>query len=179
MYKTERVGIEIGSLQKAATSMAKRYGRIGIQEPEDIAQNAILRMLKRHGNAGVPSMGWLFVAVKFSALDAARVASRENRHVWRGAENEIEFYGEPDSYCRSPIALAGVVKEQAVEPDVMPQLMAMLGSLSEPLKQTLVLYAEGYIYTEIAQMTNTNVGTVRSRLHHARKKAKRMLKSLA
>lgn len=176
MYKTERVGIEIGSLQKAATSMAKRYGRIGIQEPEDIAQNALLRMLKRHGNAGVPSMGWLFVAVKFTALDAARAASRENRHVWRGAENEIESYGEPDSYSRSPI---GVVKEAAVEPDVMPQLTGMLGRLSEPLKQTLVLYAEGYSYTEIAQMTNTNVGTVRSRLHHARRKAKRMLKSLA
>lgn len=175
MYKTERVGIEIGSLQKAATSMAKRYGRIGIQEPDDIAQNAMLRMLKRHGNAGAPSMGWLAVAVKFSAWDAARAASRESRHVWRGSENEIEFYGEPDSYSRSPI---GMVKEQAAEPDVMPQLKEVLGGLSEPLKRTLVLYAEGYTYMEIANLTNTNVGTVRSRLHHARRKAKRSLKSL-
>jgi DNA-directed RNA polymerase specialized sigma24 family protein len=41
-----------------------------------------------------------------------------------------------------------------------------------------VLYSEGNSYEEIARLTNTKLGTVRSRLHYARRRAKGLLSGI-
>ena len=41
--------------------------------------------------------------------------------------------------------------------------------------RSLWLYAHGYDYGEIAAMTGTNIGTVKSRVHYSRKRLKRLL----
>lgn len=41
--------------------------------------------------------------------------------------------------------------------------------------RSLMLYAEGYDYGEIAEATGARVGTVKSRIHYARKRLKQLL----
>jgi DNA-directed RNA polymerase specialized sigma24 family protein len=59
-----------------------------------------------------------------------------------------------------------------VEPDLIPRLKNVLKELTKPLRQVLILHAEGYSDSQIAVMTKTKLGTVRSRLHYARKRAR-------
>ena len=50
--------------------------------------------------------------------------------------------------------------------------------LPENLKEPFMFYFEGYSYEEIAQKFEIPLGTVKSRIHHARKKLKKSLKLL-
>lgn len=51
-----------------------------------------------------------------------------------------------------------------------------MAHLPEPQRQVLILYAEeGFSYEEIAEALAINLGTVKSRLHHARKTLRRLL----
>ena len=66
------------------------------------------------------------------------------------------------------------VKETA-EPDVLPRVNAMFDRLRPGLREPLALFADGATYLEIGQALHIPPGTVRSRIHHARKHAVRML----
>ncbi|MEP7284208.1 MAG: RNA polymerase sigma factor [Chloroflexota bacterium] len=57
------------------------------------------------------------------------------------------------------------------------EVKAAIDRLPEPQRQALILYAEENLsYAEIAIATQTNIGTVKSRLHHAKKALPYLLK---
>jgi len=60
------------------------------------------------------------------------------------------------------------------------RIQAALNTLPEVFRLT-VIYAdiEGLSYEEIAEATNTNIGTVRSRLHRGRKLLRSRIQGLA
>jgi len=166
---------EMCSMFEAAKGMARRYGQIGLAEPDDLVQTTMIKLLKMH-RAGVPRLGWLHKAIRSAAMDAGRAARREERIFWETSSADLRRVCEradEDGY----LYLSGSyrVREQDLEIDLMPRLKNMLNQLSKPLRQVLVLYTEGYSYEEIGQLTNTNVGTVRSRLHYARRRAEDLL----
>lgn len=78
MQVIEHGTVEMSSMLAAAKLMARRYGQIGVLEPDDIAQNAMLKLLKKKDEP-MPTLGWLYMAVRSSAVDAGRRASREQR----------------------------------------------------------------------------------------------------
>ena len=56
-------------------------------------------------------------------------------------------------------------------------MRATLERLPEVQRQTVILYAEeNFTYTQIAQAMGTNIGTVKSRLHHARRTLRRLVR---
>ncbi len=58
------------------------------------------------------------------------------------------------------------------------QVKAAMDQLPEAQKQALVLYAEeNFSYEEIAAALEINIGTVKSRLHHARQAVKKMMQN--
>src|SRR5262249_32507942 len=63
--------------------------------------------------------------------------------------------------------------------DVMTEIDSVMANLTVPFRQVLMLVADGYSYDEIAALTGVKIGTVRSRLHHARKKAQSLLHDAA
>ena len=69
------------------------------------------------------------------------------------------------------------VKETA-EPDILPRVNAMFDRLNPKLREPLALFADGATYQEIEQALHIPYGSVRSRIHHARKHAVRMLADL-
>lgn len=177
MQGIENAPRETSSMLVTAKRMARKYGQIGVCEPDDIAQNAMLRLLKRKDEQP-PTFAWLHLAVRYSALDAGRRASRDRRLVYRWYCNTkvVAEQSEPFSYAPGFDVFA--VSDDKSEIDLMPHLKNVLLKLSGPLKQVLVLYSEGHSYEEISQLTNVKLGTVRSRLHYARRRAKKLLAGL-
>jgi RNA polymerase sigma-70 factor (ECF subfamily) len=65
-----------------------------------------------------------------------------------------------------------------IEPDVLPRICQALRELPRTQRLALVLWLCGYDYFEITQITGADLGTVRSRIHHARHKARQLLVDL-
>lgn len=171
---------EVSTIYRAARQMARKFGYIGFLEPEDIAQQALLKMLKAH--IMPPSMALLFTTVRNTAIDAMRSVKRESKFVTRvddldGALSICERADE-DGYLRNRRIHPATAADD-IEIDLMPRIKNMLQGLSKPARQVLVLYSEGYDYAEISQITGANIGTVRSRLHYARKRARTLLEAIA
>lgn len=66
-----------------------------------------------------------------------------------------------------------MAEAQPMEPDVLDRLaladvLAEIGKFSAPLREALMLAADGYEYTEIAERMHTPVGTAKSRVFRAR-----------
>jgi RNA polymerase sigma-70 factor (ECF subfamily) len=163
----------------AAKRMARQYGQIGLAEPDDIIQSAMVKLLKKD-DGRKPTLGWLYRAVHSSAMDAGRSASRDKQMICNESSDDPRLVCERADQCSCLRFHGGyIVREESCEIDLMPRLKNMLEKLSKPLKQVLVLYSEGYSYQEIARLTNTNIGTVRSRLHYARRRAQDLLGDMA
>ncbi len=56
------------------------------------------------------------------------------------------------------------------------ELTKALDKLDELYRQPLIMVGEGYHYDEIAKYLNIPIGTLKSRIHHGRKKLRKMLK---
>jgi RNA polymerase sigma factor (sigma-70 family) len=179
MQDVERSKVDIGSVLFEAKRFARRYGRIGLAEPDDIVQNAMLKLLCRRDGRHL-SLGLLYTAVRCAAFDAGRKASRESQYVFhdRPDEQRTVYEGADENGYRSGLDSC-VADQDDIETDLTPGLKNMLEKLRKPLRQVLLLHSEGYSYREIAQLTNVNIGTVRSRLHYARRRAKSLLGDMA
>ena len=81
------------------------------------------------------------------------------------------------------LMLAHARKEDLTEASIAhqresPKAAIIKAALQEgPPEQAaaLLMYAEGLAYQEIASVTNTNLGTIRSRIHRARTRCKKLL----
>jgi len=170
MQEIRRFEKEIGSMFHEARKMARRYGRIGIAEPDDIVQAAMLELLNKNDGREA-NLGWMFKVVKSSAMDAGRQAKRERR--------VMSFDG---LYDREKLEESCLVREEAGRDlgiDLLPRLKDLFSRLSKPHAEAMVLYLEGHSYEEIADLTGMRKGTVRSRLHYARRQARSILSDLA
>ncbi len=177
MQCIENAAPEISSMLDAATRMARRYGQIGVCDPDDLAQNAMLKLLKKIDDE-MPTFGWLCLAVRSSAGDAGRCLSRDRKLFYHLQCNTGVVEKRSGEYSYLPGFSQCSVREVDSEIDLMPRLKNVLDKLSGPLKQVLVLYSEGHSYEDIARLTNTKLGTVRSRLHYARRRAKKILSGI-
>ena len=89
-----------------------------------------------------------------------------------------------DGLARSTSAAGSFAVDRSPLPDEVVQwhllfeeVRATLERLPEVQRQTVILYAEeNFTYTQIAQAMNTNLGTVKSRLHHARRTLRRLVR---
>ena len=151
MKKIQRSIDGISSILSEVKKMASRYRQIGLAEPEDIVQEAMLKVLKKKDKNAI-GHGWLYLAVQSSARDAGRKASRDRRLIQKSAVLSVS---EPTVSYGERLILRSEAEDN-------------LSRLSKPQREALVLFAEGHEYEEIARMTDAKIGTVRSRLYSRR-----------
>lgn len=156
-------------MRRTAKNMAARYGRIGINDSEDIAQNVMICVL-RNPNSLELGTRWISKAVKNNVIDALRrfTKERDNTFVPPKADHDLKV-SEPldfEQYCSASTSQT---------PDLRLDLAHALASMQKPLMMTLWLYSQGYSCVEIAAITNTNRSTVRTRLFYGRKTAQKLL----
>jgi RNA polymerase sigma-70 factor (ECF subfamily) len=180
MKGTRQGNDEVRSMFTIARRMAYKYGTIGYFDPEDMAQIAMIKLLNRSGERPA-TIGWLYKTVRSAAADAARAVSRERAFASFGDD------GLPDCVCEHADGIGSVygygrpeiLDELEEQNDLIPQLVHMLKQLAAPLRVVLLLYANGHSYEQIATATGAKLGTVRSRLHYARIRAKAILRDCA
>lgn len=168
---------EIIAMHTVAQRLAQGFGKVGINEPDDIAQQALTKVLKSPPASNRPWHNWLYKVVVSTVSDAGRVYKREKKYLCTFDFEEPTAGRVCEATDDERISRYTVNQQFAddVEVDLMPRLKNVLATLSKAHRQVLLLYAEGYEYQEIAEMTKTNIGTVRSRLHNARKRAQSLL----
>lgn len=166
---------DFGTLYRTAERMASRFGTIGIHEPADIAQDVMIKVIKKSDGRGANNC-WLRKAVQTTAIDAGRAFIREAHLIDHGAEVSADgnICVPTDTPTPLYIGPAEHANHDEVEIDLIPRLKTVLDQLTKPLRQTLVLHAEGYSYEEIGRIMECNVGTVRSRLHYSRLRAREL-----
>lgn len=175
MQKMNAGNERIYTLFQKAKKLVGRYGRIGLVEPEDLVQEVMLKVLSKV-DGKQPSSAWLFKVVRSCAADAGRHARGDERFIWRDRfEDSMVVCERAEENGYKSMYRDCAVQENDIEIDLLPRLKNMLAGLSKPARQVLILYSEGFSYLEIAELTGSNVGTVRSRLHYARRRAKELL----
>jgi RNA polymerase sigma factor (sigma-70 family) len=98
---------------------------------------------------------WLLAVVHHKAVDAVRREESQRRRQARAEE---------DLALEAPVA-ARDVEEEAWTRVVAEQVRSALGALSQPQREALTLaYYGGYTQREVAALTGTPLGTVKTRM---------------
>lgn len=136
--------------------MSSRYRHWRI-DTDDLVQTVLCRLLSMQDRPhNVP--GWLRTTTRNAAIDLVYEtfwSKRYKQRPLRQVVSEGPFVG----YVRGK-------EEDAVECEL---LLDRIELLSPPHKVAIKLYAAGYSYEEIAQLTQNKKNTIRSRIHYARK----------
>ena len=139
---------------------------VGADEAEDVSQDAFLRAFHRldrfRGDA--PFRSWLLRITHNAALD----------HLGRRRAEPVD----PDSLDTAEPATARPPAERLEVRERIERLERKLRGLTPQHRVVLVLRdAEGLSYEEIADITETPLGSVKGRLHRARREFVEMLRA--
>lgn len=146
-------------------------------DAEDLTQEAFIRAFRFFGQyrRELPFDSWLYKIMSNVFIDKLR----------RRPKAKIRSLDQPvmteDGEAQFDVADTSAGPEEALLSSEMDgRIQAALDTLPEAFRLT-VLYAdiEGLSYEEIAEATNTNIGTVRSRLHRGRRLLRSKLKGYA
>lgn len=156
--------------QNAAYSVAYRL----LGEPfsaSDAAQEAFINAYRKlHDFRGGSFKAWLLRIVTNGVYDRLRYEKR------RPADS-IEDLPGAETDDGAPLVSPSATPEQAAEQrDAQRAIQDCLGGLPSDQRATLVMFdLEGYSYQEVAETTDVQLGTVKSRLSRARLAMRRCL----
>jgi RNA polymerase sigma-70 factor (ECF subfamily) len=139
---------------------------VGPAEAEDVSQDAFLRAFHRleHFRGEAPFRAWLLRITHNAALD----------HLERRGPEPVD----PETFDASKQSPSRPPAEQLEVRERIERLERKLRGLSHQHRVVLVLRdAEGLSYEEIADITDTPLGTVKGRLHRARREFVEMLRA--
>lgn len=146
-------------------------------DAEDLTQEAFIRAFRFFGQyrRELPFDSWLYKIMSNVFIDKlrrrpkAKIRSIDQPIVTSNGEVQFDV----------PDTSAGP-EEAVLSQEMDGRIQDALSTLPESFRLT-VIYAdiEGFSYEEIAEATNTNIGTVRSRLHRGRRLLRNKLKSYA
>jgi len=139
---------------------------VGSDEAEDVSQDAFLRAFHRlhHFRGDAPFRSWLLRITHNAALD----------HLGRRRPEPVD----PETLETAEQSLSRQPAERLEVRERIERLERKLRGLSPQHRTVLVLRdAEGLSYAEIADITDTPIGSVKGRLHRARVEFIEMLRA--
>ena len=139
------------------------------EDAQDCLQEAMLRVYRAiSGFKGQSSFAtWVYRITMNTCLDELR--KRKNRP-GTSLDNLVDSGWSPTDEDDTP-------ERHALRGEVRSSLQAFIRELPEDMRAAIVLRdIEGYAYEEIAQMLDTNVGTIKSRISRGREKLREKIK---
>ena len=138
-------------------------------EAEDLTQETFLRAYRRHDSLRAPeaTVSWLYSIATHVCLDRLRERAR---HAPGEAWLDPETVSPPD-----PAPAAGLRLEQD---DMSACVQGYVGELSDSYRAVLLLHdVHGLTCPQIAALLGDSPGSVKIRLHRARRRLQRALQS--
>ena len=164
-----------GAISSILPKIRRLAERLDWKNAEDITQEVALKLLKAAPTENqLEHAGWLNKVVRNTAIDRWRFEKREAQYLDRSLSLDLS-----GSVCEGPDERKLYTPYQAVAEDMetylMPIIREKLQEIPKSQRQALVLSSAGFSYSEIADITGATLGTVRSRIHYARKRAQKLL----
>jgi RNA polymerase sigma factor (sigma-70 family) len=126
---------------------------------KDLFQETLFRALanKEKYNSGTNIKAWLYTIMRNIFINNYRRKSKQN----------TIFDSSPNDYLLN--LSKGAVANEAVAKMSMKEVHEAIHHLPEIFKNPFMLYFDGFKYHEIADMLGEPLGTIKSRIHFARK----------
>ena len=130
----------------------------------DLYQETLYKALanREKYNVGTNIKAWLFTIMRNIFINNYR----------RKAKQRTIFDNTPNEYL---LHSSATVPNQAEHNINMKEIQTALKNLPEIFKTPFLLYFDGYKYNEIADMLEEPLGTIKSRIHFARKLLKEQI----
>lgn len=153
-------------LMDALFGYAYRLSNNDAARAEDLVQETYSKVWKALGEGrytqGSNAKAWLFRICKHAFINEYR--SKENRYKKVDYDEIAVFHNEDELYVRQYEGLREEMGDQSYGDEVL----RAIESLPEVFRDVFLLDLEDFSYEEIAKLTESPIGTVRSRLHRAR-----------
>ena len=144
-------------------TLAYLQGMLG-DDARDVQQDLWLAVYRGIRGIGNPHAfrTWLFRSTRRKAIDFLRSAKREREWLDEISIDELDVGTEDDSHS------------QDID---ISSLDVALAAIPPPQREVLLLrYRDELSYNEIALVLECPIGTVRTRLHHAKRRIQKLLK---
>jgi RNA polymerase sigma factor (sigma-70 family) len=131
----------------------------------DLYQETLYKALANHEkyNAGTNIKAWLFTIMRNIFINDYRRKAKQ-KTIFDNSPNDFLLNGKQASVTN------------AAESEIrMKEILSAIHQLPEIFKTPFQLYFDGYKYQEIADIMSEPLGTVKSRIHFARKLLKERL----
>lgn len=144
---------------------------VGRCDPEDLLQETFLRVVQHSAEfrTGAPFKPWLFTIARNVAYNALK---RTGRRDVLEVKTDLSDWEPPAREQHAPDPSVSVEQSEQKR-----MLMDALERLPQCHREILVLTVfEGFTYEDASEITGDPVGTLRSRVFHALRKLREMLK---
>ncbi len=133
---------------------------------DDLVQETLFKALKNEASfkKGTNLRAWLSIILRNNFINEYRKKSR-----YTNTDDVTTYIKDNENYKAKNAGISSMHLEYIND---------AITKLPENLKQPFLYYFDGYSYEEISNMFEVPLGTVKSRIHHARKKLKKQLQHL-
>lgn len=159
--------VQVSELRNTLKAFALKMTK-DAEDSEDLIQETMYKALRNQDKfaEGSNLKAWLFTIMRNIFINNYRVKKRRNT-VMDGSDNQFMLNsGGPTVINESTNNLLSEEIEEA------------LSKVKPDIRVPFMMYYKGYKYQEIAEILNLNLGTVKSRIFHARKAIQTELKAL-
>ena len=134
-------------------------------DAEDVVQDALVSAWRSIGSfEGTSFKAWLFRIARNRAIDLVRARKRRGELPLEPSEDD----GGDGSWAE-PVAGGPELSDIAAGHEALEAVQAALGMVPVEQRDALLLRdVQGFSYEEIATITASEIGTVKSRIHRAR-----------
>ncbi len=148
----------IYSASKSLKAPAFKFTR-NTEDANDLIQETLLKALKNKHNfqQGTNIKAWLFIIMKNTFISKYHKVDKRNKYV-DPIEDAYELVSSNTIDFNSGVSTVN-----------MEIIQKAINNLNEDLKTPFVMHFQGYKYEEIAEKLNKPMGTIKNRIHVARK----------
>ena len=161
----------LDALYRTALRMARHP-----EDAEDLVQETFLRAIRfiDKFEPGTNLKAWLFKILTNTFINRYRKAAREPDVDYLDDTEEFYLYRNVREAGSPPLSESA--EEAALDQLGQERIIKAIGGLPEPYRLAVILVdVEGFSYEEIAEMTESKLGTVMSRIARGRKMLQRLL----
>lgn len=150
------------SLRPAAMNLTR-----DLDDAKDLVQETMLKALTNRDKfkAGTNLKAWLYTIMRNTFINNYNKVTKRSSNI--DSSEYLQYLNTDENF---------VTQNKGTATFVMNDINKAIASLSEEHRTPFMMYYVGYKYLEIAEKLQIPIGTVKNRIHIARKELKQVLK---